>query len=141
MKEKKTQLDKLYFGVVIDSLSFSSLKNRKLETYNLFELGRVKWAVAYWVASDDEFKKEHDLIRWCFGDVWGRCEYEFIVCPWPYKDGETVEEAGAKVDIFQMYVEPNKQILTEMVNSVSAASAKRYLSEERKRWKKPKNTK
>lgn len=135
MEKRKTSIDKLYFGIVAESFNYHGAGDERFRAHNLFEVGNVKWSVAYWVASDAKFKKEHDLISWCFSGVRGKCEYEFIVCPWPYKAGETVPEAGTKVDIYSMYVEPNAPILIELVNSVSVSSAKRFLAEGRKRWK------
>lgn len=133
-KTGQISIDDLYFGVVLDDWSG---KNRaSLKAYNLFDLSKVKWAVAYWVVSSDDFKKEHDLIAWCFGDVWARCEYEFVVCPWGgLEEDAKVEEVGQKVDTYFMYVKPNEQLLTKMVESVSVASAERYLSAERKVYK------
>lgn len=125
-KPGQISIDDLYFGIVVED--FNDGENF-LRTTNLFNSGRVKRSVAMWVTSDDEFKKEHDLIRWCFGDVWGRREYELAVAPL-----FEVEKAK-KVDTYELFVKPNEKLLTKMVNSVSVASAKKYLSAERKSMK------
>lgn len=126
------KLDDLYFGVKLTSLSYANEKERlELKTYNLFGFLRVKYSVAMWVAKGKEFQKEHDFLRWCFGDVWGRCEYEMIICPWPYRDGEKIEDNGQKVDTFELYCVPNEKILRKMVDEVSVSSAQKYLREER----------
>lgn len=131
------KIDDLYFGVKLMPLSYGSEEGRTaLKTYNLFELSRIKWSVARWVTMSDEEKKNiTSPLHFLFGDVWGRTEYEFIVCPWPYGDGEGVSENGQKVDTFMMYVESNAKLLIDMVDSVSVSSAKKYMTEWRKRYK------
>ena len=131
------KLDDLYFGIKLMPLSYNSEEDRTaLKTYNLFGLSKVKWSVARWVTMSDEEKKNiTSPLHFVFGDVWGRSEYEFVICPWPYGDGEGVSDNGQKVDTFMMYVEPNAKLLMDMVNSVSVSSAKKYMIEWRKRYK------
>lgn len=129
-----TDINDLYFGVRLLSISYSNDERKKLKTYNLFDFSRVKKSVAMWVAKGPEFQKEHDFLRWCFGDVWSRTEYEMIICPWPYRDSDTIEDAGQKVDTFTLYCEPNEGLLRKMVDDVSVSSAKKYLREERRRY-------
>ena len=144
-RKERTVKDKiniydLYFGVVLVPMSYSSYENRcRLEPYNLFHLSHVMYSVALWVVMKPEEKAkrktDRDKLMWLFGDVWARAEYEFIVSPWPYEDGDKVGEVGRKVDIFSMYVEPNADILLDMVDRVSVTSARRYLREWRKNRK------
>lgn len=61
-----------------------------------------------------------------FGDVWSRCEFEFVINSFPEK-GE-----GSKMSIFDMYVTPNKQLLLNMIDECSEGSARTYIRE----WKK-----
>lgn len=130
------KLDDLYFGVKLYSMSYSSKSERKLETYNLFNFSRVKYSVAMWAAGGPEFQKEHDFLTWCFGDVWARCEFEMVVCPWGGLDEEDkVVDVGIKVDTFELYCKPNEKLLRKMVDEVSVSSAKKYLTEERRRRK------
>lgn len=139
MEKKKVKLDDLYFGIKLYPMSTSSKDDlRELKTYNLFNFGRVKWSVARWVTMNDKEKKAlwSDPLMFCFGDVWSRCEYEFIVCPWGgLRENDKVKDVGIKVDTFEMYVKPNEKLLMDMVNSVSENSARKYLAEERKRRK------
>ena len=132
----KMNINDLYFGVVLMPLSYSSKETRiNLKTYNLFNLSRVKLSVAMWVTMSDVQREEiGDPISFIFGDVWGRTEYEFIVCPWPYGEGEGVSDNGQKVDTFRMYVEPNKELLLDLVSRVSMNSAQEYLREWRKTY-------
>lgn len=127
--KNKINLSSLYFGYKIYDLSYTSGKERKISTHNLFGSSRVLWSVATWVTMSDEEKKKHDAISWCFSDVRGRCEYEFVMSPWAGGG------APHKVDIYQMYVEPNRELLLDIVSRVTVSSAKKYLSEERKRYK------
>lgn len=136
MKDK-IKLEDAYFGIKLYPISYRSKDELKgLSTYNLFNFGRVKWSVAKYVTMDDKEKNSllSDPLRFCFGDVWGRTEYEFIVCPWGGLDGnEKVSDVGIKVDAFEMYVEPNATLLMDIVNRISENSARKYLREERAR--------
>lgn len=122
-------LNDLYFGIKLYSLSYSNEKERQeLQTYNLFDLSKVKWSVARYVAMDEEEKKNllSSPLHFCFGDVWSRTQFEFIINTWPYKDDEKISN-GLKVDTWTMYVEPNAEYLMELVNSVDKKSAEEYL--------------
>ena len=126
----KLNINNLYFGIKLFSLSYSSKQERKLEAYNLFDFSRVKWSVARYVTMTKEEREVMllDPIRFCFGDVWGRCEYEYLIRPMVGDDEDEI-----KTDVFQMYVEPNAEYLMGLVNRVTKTSAKDYLREERKR--------
>lgn len=123
-------IDKAYFGIKLFSLSYSSKENRKLETYNLFDFANVKWSVARYITMTEEEKKYllSEPLHFCFGDVWGRCQYEYIIRPMV-----STEDDEMKIDVFQMYVEPNAEYLMKIVNSISVNSAKEYLKEERRK--------
>ena len=133
----KKKLDALYFGVKLYPLSYSSDQERELATYNLFDFARVKWSVAKYITMTDiERQNVSNPLMFCFGDVWSRCEFEFVVCPWGGTEEDAkITEVGTKVDIYKMYVEPNAEYLMELISSVSQSSAKAYLREERKRLK------
>lgn len=124
----KINLNDAYFGIRLFSLSYSSKSEQKLETYNLFSLSRIKWSVARYITMSDEERKTllSDPLHFCFGDVWGRCEYEFFARP-------MVGDQEEKTDVFQLYVEPNADYLMKIVNSISVNSAREYLRNERKR--------
>ena len=137
--EKKLNINKLYFGVKLyPVLCRDKSELKELDTFNLFDLSRVKWSVARYVTMTEKEKKSllSDPLHFCFGDTWGRCEYEFVVCPWGGLDeNDKVLEVGIKVDTFEMYVKPNADLLMDMVNRVSISSAKEYLRDERKKFK------
>lgn len=122
------KIDELYFGIKLFPLSYGSEGQRKeLKTYNLFDFSRIKWAVARYITmSEEERKTLSSPLYFCFGDVWSRAEFEFIVNTWPYSDDEKVSE-GIKVDIWTMYIEPNKDYLTSLLDSVDKTSAQEYL--------------
>ena len=71
-----------------------------------------------------------DPVRFCFGDVWSRCEYEYLIRPMVGDDEDEI-----KMDVFQMYVEPNASYLMSIVDRITKTSAQKYLREERKRLK------
>ena len=138
MASEKIKLDDLYFGVMCRRMNYSSEDKNKplLEQYNLFNFSRVKHSVAMWVVMDKTEQKQHDFLRWCFGDTWGRCEFEMIISDWPYKEDALLKDVGEKYDIFELYVKPNAALLEDMVSRVSKNSAQVYLREYRKKFNK-----
>ena len=143
--KEKISINDLYFGVVLSRMSYNSKEEgRGLEVYNLFNFGRVKHSVAVWAAMSDEKRKEKiargtDPLRFCFGDVWSRCEYEFVVCPWGGADeNDKVFDVGTKVDTYFMYVEPNRELLLDLVGRVTKSSAKAFLREYNRVYRKNK---
>lgn len=133
-KRRKTiKLEDAYFGYVMPEMSYRSKNERKLATYNLFEGSRVRYSVARWVTMDEKERKRHNFLSFCFFDVCGRVEYEWIISPWPYDEGALVKDEGKKIDVYEAYVKPNEKLLRQIVDSISVSSATRYLREERKR--------
>lgn len=124
----KIKITDLYFGYRNYAMSYTSGEERKIETYNLFDSARVIRSVALWVLMSEEEKKKHDPLSWCFADVRGRAEYEFVMSPWVGGGEEN------KVDIWTMYVVPNGELLLDIISRVSPTSARTYLREERKRY-------
>lgn len=124
----KYNIDELDFGIMLYPMNYTKGDERRLERHNLFASSRVKWSVARYVTMPLEERKQlTDPLHFCFGDTWGRCEYEFVVSPW-IGGGED----GYKVDTFEMYVRPNRELLMEIIDRVSVTSAKKYLSQKRK---------
>lgn len=119
----------------------------RFEDYNIFHCSRVLRSIAMWVVANkrkkktksdkyilDKYSTLEDAVRWCFFDLSGRCEYEFVV-----KDGKIVgslwdDVEGEKSDVYKYYVLPNSQMLMDMINKVSFASAQKWLREDRK-WR------
>lgn len=125
----KIKITDLYFGYRNYSMSYSSKNGRQVETSNLFGSARVLRSVALWVLMPEEEKRKHDALSWCFMDVRGRAEYEFMMSPWA---GGGEEQ---KVDIWTMYVVPNGELLVDLISRVTPNSARVYLREERKKYK------
>lgn len=118
------KIDDLYFGVM-----YMSPNTHRIAQANLFNLGRIREYVAYWVAYPDRRVGE---VHTCFLDVWSRCEYEWAVGEVCSKD---LNETSQKVDVYSMYVVPNIDHLADMISKVSKNSALQYLRAERKRRK------
>ena len=110
----------LYFGIVL--FDFNS---KELKQYNLFNSLRVQRSIAIWVTMDEDEKRNHDALHFCFGDTQGRCEYEMLVQDWP----ATKMDKVLKVDTYQMYVEPNRDYLLSLVDKVTKTDAKKWLKE------------
>ena len=131
MKEK-IKLKDLYFGYVGFRMSYGSQEEKnKLETYNLFDNIRVLRSVAMYVVMSPEERKERvrDPLFWCFGEVEGRIEYEYGIVRWLDNDMEP-----KKVDVYDLYVVPNKDLLLDLISKVSKNSAQEFLREERKKY-------
>lgn len=132
----KIDINDLDFGVMLQPMNYTKYENKtKLEQHNLFGSSRVLESVARWVLMNDIERKKYDFLKWCFFDVCARVEYEFIVCPWPFKENVTVSDCGVKVDTWTMYVVPNAELLRELVDRVTPTSAERYLKERRKLYR------
>ena len=116
------KINDAYFGIVLPNIN----RGGELEPANLFNSKRVIWAIAIW-KTKPEVRKDKDVISWCFSDTRGRAEYEWIVSPWPGPEG-----SSWKVDVYHMYVEPNRDILTKIVNDISVNSCREWLREHRR---------
>lgn len=114
------RINKLHFYYVQPSFL-----SKELEIYDLFGSGRVAYSIARWaiMTKEERGRLLSDQLHWCFGDVWGRTEYEWIISDWPRKENEF------KIDVFQAYVEPNKKLLLDMVDSVTPADARHWFKE------------
>lgn len=125
MKER-INFNDLYYGICnMDG------NTGKMKSYNVFDIYRVKRSVADWVMMSDERKSEiEDPIRFCFGDTGGRVEYEWGVSPWPPK-----ENVGEKVDVYDMYIEPNRALLMDMLDNISLKSAREWRTADNRRLK------
>lgn len=113
-------LEKAYFGVMRHDFN-----SDKFVPHNLFGSVRVLWSIAKfrtdkWIVNEYKDKPLEDKIRFCFGDTWGRCEWEFGI-------SSLFNEEVNKTDVYTMYVLPNKKLLYNMVMNFSIASCKRVL--------------
>lgn len=118
------KLEDAFFGVMIPDFNNSPT----LHPENLFDSTRVRHSVALWKTKPESITREHDPLMWCFGDTRWRCEYEWLVSSWP-EGGET-----QKVDVYEMYVEPNRKLLLEIVDNISTHSCQKWLREYRKKY-------
>lgn len=135
----RTKIEDLYFGVV------SRAPNGGFEIVNLFDLGGVRLSVAAYRAQLFKYH-DYDPLLACFNGVWSRCEYEMMLTgfPTPYTDSADDKDKmerfikwyntnAQKFDLYRLYVEPNRDHLLSLVDSVSEASARYYLKEWRKK--------
>ena len=116
-----TKLEEAYFGIKLwDS------NTHQLKTANIFDILPVRESVAAYKVRKPE---THDWLMYCFNSVWSRCQYEFLV------DGWVDEGHKDKVDVYSMYIEPNKKVLKEIIDNITITSCKKCLTEARKRRK------
>lgn len=94
---------------------------------NAFDFMRVRWAVAHYVAYPE--RRRGDWLEECFYDFRGKCEFEYLLM------GLSGQGEPKKVDIWTMYIEPNRDILYEIVHSISRNSALQYLRAEKAKRK------
>lgn len=120
------QLKDLYFGVMVYDFN-----ERRLKKVNLFQSRRVLRSVATYRTNGSKGREIEDPLKYCFGDTYGRIEWE-VGIGYPFEEDLKKYE---KKSVYELYVEPNRGLLMDMVESVSVASCKRYLKEERERRK------
>lgn len=98
----------------------------KVEKYDIMErlLDFVDWDVKH-----DTFhywnKDHHQLDVRCYNDFviyaenalkylfWGKCEYEFVIVDWPYKDDSIKESRPVKIDVYDQ-IEPNLELIASI---------------------------
>lgn len=114
------KMNELYFGYV----NFDH-NSKTLKQYNLFNSARVMHSVAKWATMDEIERLHFDPLHFCFGDTQARCEYEMLVQPWPNGKNDDI----IKVDIYQLYVEPNRDYLLSLVNQISESEGEKWLKE------------
>lgn len=124
---RSKRIQDLYFGVICpDWLVAKGGRG----VVNLFDLCGIRYYAARYRLRESGcgFNRAicGDPLFFVFGDVWSRCEFEFVINSFPEK-GE-----GSKMSIFDMYVTPNKQLLLNMIDECSEGSARTYIRE----WKK-----
>lgn len=136
-KELKSEVDMKITDLRYNVKIWDSNK-AELRTMNIFNSYRVIKSLAIYIKRSDpksndsyfkdQYKTVDDVIHFIFGDTQGRCEWEYVVSEWAGKEGRQ------KVDVYEMYVEPNKYLLYNMIKEVSYNSAVMWLREDRKRY-------
>lgn len=125
------QLTKLSFPIKRWDFNTDSMVDSDLFNCNVLS------AVAKWVTMSDSQKVSlwSSPLFFCFGDTWGRVEWEFSVdkdgnMGAPFQDWSEKDLTGyEKTSVYDYYVKPNADKLMVMVNSVSRNSAVLYLKE------------
>lgn len=111
----------------------------KVKEVNLFSSQKVLSSIAVWRTMTDEERESvtTDQTAFCFGDTWGRVEWEFSVdkdgnIDAPFQDWSKNDLSGyKKTDVFSYYVLPNEKKLMKMVRSASRRSCELFLKKER----------
>lgn len=114
------KISDLYFGVC-----YWDFNKKRLETVNLFSLPKVQRDVAFYVIDKDA---RFDPLLRCFHSVWGRCQFEMMV------DGFPESGHRQKVDLYDLYVRPNRDHLLDLVSQVSEYQAKKWIREYNKKY-------
>lgn len=76
-----------------------SFDNKKVEYYDVLPYFRNEWKSKYNKQNREEIKNKTDFKNWIIKKsrfhFWARCEYEFLIAPWPlgsYEMNERVRE-------------------------------------------------
>jgi len=116
----------LYFGVLCPNSQGELIT----APVNLFDIAHTRYyAAKFRIAQAKGEKIDIDPAMYVFGDVWSRCEYEMLVSP--LFRGEQI-----KVDLYQLYVVPQREILFKMIDECSVNSCKQYIRDYKKRFTK-----
>ena len=112
-----TKVDDLYFGI-----KYWDFNDKCLKDANLFDCCHIREMAARYIINKargqlDDYAKDEPLM-YIFGDVWSRCEWEFAIRGIVDDDNDS-----KKVDVFSLYVKPNKRLLLDMINDVSLNNA------------------
>lgn len=91
---------------------------RKLDHYDVLPYFRREWKdKKYDSFEKSKVKNKAQLKEWikraAHYQFWSRCEYEFLIGPWPYRDDKLKEEL-IKVDVFQQIM-INIDIVTDIL--------------------------
>lgn len=91
---------------------------RKLDHYDVLPYFRREWkSKKYDSFGKSKVKNKAQLKEWIMKaahyQFWSRCEYEFLIGPWPYKEDKLKEEL-IKVDVFQQIM-INIDIVTDIL--------------------------
>ena len=123
------KLEDAFFGYTIIN---PNSKKIELEPLNLFKNLRVKYSVAFYKVYKNKMESlTNDPLRFCFGDVKRRTEYEFLI-------SSHLNDKRELFDVYDLYVEPNKELLMSIIDNISVESCNDYLKEvnkEREKWK------
>ena len=119
-------MDKLEFNVVV-------WRDGERKVINIFDSYRVCRSVCLYRLG--EFNKWYPdkperWFFWCFGDMWSRYEWEVgFGEPFLNSDGSW---DGEKVDVYSLFLEPNKKLLKKMIDRVSLNSCREWLRENKR---------
>lgn len=83
-----------------------------------------KSVASYIIHKDNLDYKIKDPLFYCFGDVQGRVEWEWAVDAINARD---MNQSSQKVDVYSMYIKPNKDYLMILVNQIPITEAKKYI--------------
>lgn len=115
---KRININDLYFGIVMWDPNLGIFRE-----YNLFDSMRVLRSLAIYKIHPELYTQFSDILFAIYGDTAGRVQYEFDI-----RDIFGKEEP-VKMDVYRMFVEPNRDYLLSLVDSVTVASARKWLKE------------
>lgn len=90
---------------------------KRINHYDVLPYFRNQWKCKKYNFDKDKVKDKNTLKEWIERAsrymYWARCEYEFLMAPWPYKQ-EKLEDDLIKIDVHQQIM-MNIDIITDIL--------------------------
>lgn len=92
---------------------------REIGSYDVLPYFRRMWKETNWDAFEkSKVNNKDDLKNWIIRassyNFWSRCEYEFLMGPWPYKEDTLINDLK-KIDVHEQLM-MNIEILTDILS-------------------------
>lgn len=109
-------MNKTHNELVFNVLEYN-WNTRKPSYYNVIPYFINSWNNKKFNFEKKKVKNKETLKEWIERasqyQYWARCEYEFLMCPWPYRD-ESLKEDLKKIDVHEQIM-MNINVLTELL--------------------------
>ena len=112
------KIDEAYFGVMLPEHSGPTKGNTRLRLYNIFDHQDVRRAISIYKTGDIMID---DPLFFCFAGFWKRSQYEYRI-----SDGF---RTPIKIDVYDLYIEPNKEYLLKIIDLIDKKDCKKWLKE------------
>lgn len=90
---------------------------KTIDKYDVLPYFRDTWNSAKFNFDKQNVHTKEDLKKWILRSsqyqFWARCEYEFMIAPWPYRE-ETLTQDLTKIDVHHQ-IEMNIDIITDIL--------------------------
>lgn len=97
-----------------------NFNSRMIEPYDVLPYFRNQWTSKKFNFDKKDVKTKKDLKNWIkrasHYQFWSRCEYEFIISPWPFNDSskESIMKDMKKIDVHEQIIF-NIDVITDIL--------------------------